>query len=188
MNSLRYNPPRFDLFEFDDEDLRSARQVRRWFVGWNGLANEPAEEVILAWSAPDAGVLVATSERSYDLAEARLSAAHLALAGDALPIPARPDSPGTRHREIERIASTESLWSVGTALAAGSPSADVAMCDGFAVAHGHVDGMTVLVAAAGVLPDQFRVRRVRRWDAYGLDATKSYPVSELNRLAGYSGD
>jgi hypothetical protein len=63
----------------------------------------------------------------------------------------------------------------------GSP-ADVAVCDGFSLAYGHVGSEMVLVAAVGVRPDQFRVRKVRDWGAYDIDATKSYPMSELNWL------
>jgi hypothetical protein len=63
----------------------------------------------------------------------------------------------------------------------------VAVADGFAVAYGRVSGKTVLIAAANVRPDQFRVRAVRDWDAYDVDATKSHSMSELKRLAGHSG-
>jgi hypothetical protein len=183
----RYFPPRFDLFEFDDESFQSG-QPRRWFNGWNGPVDEPAEEVSLAWSAGEAAALVATSGRFPDREWARLSAAHLALGGNALPITDRPGTAQAVQQEIQRIASTEELWSPGPVLEAGSTPAEVAVGDGFAVACGRVSGKTVLIAAVGVRPDQFRVRTVRDWDAYGLDATKSHSMSELKRLAGHSGD
>jgi hypothetical protein len=37
----------------------------------------------------------------------------------------------------------------------------------------------VLVAAVGVRPDQFRVRKVTDWEVYDLDATVTRPLSEL---------
>jgi hypothetical protein len=57
-----YVPPRFDLFEFDDELLGlSPQSSQRRFGHWNGLISEPAREVTLVWSAAGATVLVATS-------------------------------------------------------------------------------------------------------------------------------
>jgi hypothetical protein len=38
----------------------------------------------------------------------------------------------------------------------------------------------VLVAAVGVGTDQLRVRKVRDWDGYDFDATKSHSLRELS--------
>ena len=65
-----YVPPRFDLFEFDDELLGATSGI-----------DEPPEF-------------------------ARLSAAHLALGGTALPVPDRPGSTKAVVREVERISTT----------------------------------------------------------------------------------
>ena len=175
-----YVPPRFDPFEFDDESLGlSPQSRRRWFSGWNGLVREPAEEVILAWSAAGATVLVATSGRDEPPEFARLTAAHLALGGTALPVPDRPGATEAVVREIERISTTEELWAPGPVIAPGGSPSQVAAGDGFCLAYSPVGGELVLVAAVGVRPDQFRVRMVTDWEAYDLDATTSHSLSEL---------
>jgi hypothetical protein len=175
-----YVPPRFDPFEFDDESLGlSPQSSRRRFSGWNGLVREPAEEVILAWSAVGATVLVATSGRDEPPEFARLTAAHLALGGTALPVPDRPSATEAVVREIERIATTEELWAPGPVIAPGGSPSHLAAGNGFSIAYSPVGGEMVLVAAVGVRPDQFRVRKVTDWDAYDLDATTSHSLSEL---------
>jgi hypothetical protein len=177
-----YVPPQFDLLEFDDESLGlSPQPSRRWFSGWNGLVREPAEEVILAWSAGGATVLVATSGRDEAPEFARLSAAHLALGGTALPVPDRPSATNAVVREIERISTTEELWAPAPVIAPGGSPSYVAAGDGFSIAYSLVGREMVLVAAVGVRPDQFRVRKVTGWEAYDLDATVTHPLSELPR-------
>ena len=176
-----YAPPQFELFEFDDESLGLGPQSsRRWFSHWNGLVGEPAEEVTLAWSTADATVLVATSGRDEPAEFARLSAAHLALGGTALPVPGRPGSTKDIVAEIERISATEELWAPGPVIAPGGPPSHVAAGDGFSLAYSAVGSETVLMAAVGVHPGQFSVRKVADWEAYDLDATTSHPLSELN--------
>ncbi|MGH3299681.1 MAG: hypothetical protein ACRDP7_48640 [Trebonia sp.] len=175
-----YVPPRFDLFEFDDESLGlSPRSSQRRFSGWNGLVGQPAEEVILAWSASGATVLVATSGRDEPMEFSRLSAAHLALGGTALPVPDRPGSTEAVVREIERISATEELWTPGPAMAPGGSPSHAAAGNAFSVAYAPVGGEMVLVAAVGVRADQFRVRKVTDWGVYDLDATVTHPLSEL---------
>ena len=175
-----YVPPRFDLFEFDDESPGlSPRPSRRWFSGWNGLVREPAEEVILAWSAEGATVLVATSGRDQPAEFARLTAVHLALGGTALPVPDRPSATAAVMREIERISTTRELWAPGPVIAPGGSPSQVTAADGFSLAYSPVGGEMVLVAAVGVRPDQFRVRKVTDWAAYDVDATTSHSLSEL---------
>ena len=71
----RFVPARFALYEFDDRD-QPAGPVRRWLNHWDGALRQPAEEVTLAWSVDDAVVLVCTSGRNHDDAEARSRAAH----------------------------------------------------------------------------------------------------------------
>jgi hypothetical protein len=179
--TYRYVPPRFELYEFDDESFGPRQHVRREFHSWNGLVNEPAEEVSLAWSLGDAAALVATARRPYDTAWARLSAAHLALSGNTLPIPTRPTFEREVQQEIERIATSVALWSPGPAIVpAGSP-ADLAVCDGFSLAYSQVGSEMVLVAAVNIRTDQFRVRKVRDWSAYDFDATQSHLLSDLSR-------
>jgi hypothetical protein len=174
-----YVPPAFDLFEFDDDPVDPGRQPRRWFSSWNGAVNKPAQDVCLGWSAGQSTVLVATSGRALEANWARLSAAHLALGGIALPIPRRPDSAGATQREIQRIASTEQMWSPGFALVADGSRGVVAACDGFTVAHGYVGSELVVIAAVGLDARQFRVRKVMDWRAYGTDGAKRHPLNEL---------
>lgn len=176
-----YVPPRFELFEFDDRLLSPRPQASsRWFNGWNGPLSEPAEEVTLAWSTTRATVLVATSGRDEPAEFARLSAAHLALGGDVLPLPSRPGSARAVHQEIQRISSDD-RWAVGPALAPGGAPSHVVAGNGFALAYAPVGGAMVLVAAVGVRPGQFTVRKATDWEAYDLDATKSHSLSELNQ-------
>jgi hypothetical protein len=177
-----YAPPRFGLFEFDGESLGLGLQRgRRWFSHWNGLVGEPAEEVTLAWSAAGATVLVATSGRDEPAGFARLSAVHLALGGTSLPVPVRPGSAEAVSAEIRRISATGELWAPGPAMAPGGGPSQVAAGNGFSVAYSDVGGAVVLLAAVGVRPGQFSVRKVTDWDAYDLDATTTHRLSELNR-------
>ena len=178
-----YAPPRFDLFEFDEESAGlSTQSSHRWFSHWNGLIGKPAEEVTLAWSAVGATVLVATSGRDEPTVFARLSAAHLALGGTVLPVPSRPGSTAAVQREIRRYSEAAELWAPGPVMAPGGSPSQVAAGDGFSVAYSRAGSETVLVAAVGIRPDRLRVRQVTDWEAYDLDATASHPLSELNAL------
>jgi hypothetical protein len=175
-----YVPPTFDLFEFDDESLHLGQQGRRQFNDWNGLANQPAQEVTLAWRTDRAVVLVATSDHAdADGAWARLTAVHMALGGDTLPIPARPDSDEATHGEIQRLTSTEEFWRLGPALFDSGSLAHVAVCDGFSVGYGHMGDIMVCIAATGIRPDQFKVRKVRDGTVYDIDPGNPHPLSEL---------
>jgi hypothetical protein len=167
-----YVPPRFDLFEFDEESAGlSTQSSQRWFSHWNGLIGKPAEEVTLAWSAADATVLVATSGRDESAVFARLTAAHLALGGTALPVPSRPGSTAAVQREIRRYSETDELWVSGPVMAPGGLPSQVAAGDGFSLAYSRVGSETVLIAAVGIRPDGLRVRKVADWGDYDLDAT-----------------
>lgn len=177
-----YVPPRFELFEFDERPLSlSPQDSRRWFSGWNGPVGAPAREVTLAWSAGRATVLVATADWDGPAELTRLSAAHLALGGDALPVPSRPVSTGAVMREIERISASDELWAVGPALAPDGPPSQVAAGDGFWLAYAPAGAETVLVAAVGASPGQLSVRKATDWEAYDLDATRAHELGELNR-------
>src|ERR1700761_3548588 len=76
-----YGPPPFGLYELDDAPPGPDQPVRRWLRHWNGPVGQPAEEVILGWTAGDAAVLVATSGRpgDEDTEGGRMSAADLAV-------------------------------------------------------------------------------------------------------------
>jgi hypothetical protein len=177
-----YVPPQFELFEFDDESLGLGPQSgRRWFSHWNGLIGKPADEVTLAWSAAGATVLVATSGRDEPAEFARLSAAHLALGGTLLPASVRPGSAEAVNREIKRISATGELWAPGPVLTPGGAPSQVAEGNGFSIAYSDIAGERVLLAAVGVHPDQFSVRKVTGWEAYDLCATTGHTLSELNR-------
>ncbi|MGH3245445.1 MAG: hypothetical protein ACRDOI_04415 [Trebonia sp.] len=162
----QYVPPEFELYEFDGGSLPPDQPERRTFHTWNGAVNESAEEVSLAWWAGPAAAFVSTSGRPDEARWARLSAAHLALAGDNLLIPSRPGTTGEVAQEIRRIASSAELWTPGPALVPGGPPADVAVCDGFCLAYSQLGAEMVLVAAVGVGADQLTVRKVRNWSDY----------------------
>jgi len=66
-------------------------------------------------------------------------------------------------------------------MAPGGAPSQVAAGNGFSIAYSDVDGKTVLLAAVGVHPGQFSVRKVTDWEAYDLDATTGHALSELNR-------
>ena len=169
----RYLPPKFELYEFDGGSRPPDQPERRTFHGWNGLVGEPAEEVSLAWWAGPAAAFVSTSGRPNEARWARLSAIHLAFAGETLRIPSRPGTTEGVAQEIRRIASSAELWAPGPALTQGGPPSDVAACDGFCLAYSQLDAELVVVAAAGVGADQLRVRKVRNWNDYDLNATQA---------------
>jgi hypothetical protein len=173
-------PPAFDLYEFDDgAPSDPPRPTRRWFRNWNGLIGSPAEEVTIGWSAGDATVLVGTRGIVHHEPWARSEAAHLLLSGDDVPLPARPTSPGAGHQELERIESTDELWTAAPALFAGGPAAQAAVLDGYALAYCLLGDGAVFVAAVGVDPGRFRIRKVRDWTTYDHNASTSFPPSDL---------
>lgn len=176
-------PAAFSLYEFDDAGRAGPGGAagRRWFSHWDGLIGAPAEEVSLGWAAGGATVVVCTSGRSYDDADARFRAAHLALGGTELPVARRPESAAATAREMERVRDAEDRWfEVPGVVPGGGPARAVAW-DGFAVGYGRLaGGGIVFIAAVGVGPDRFRVREVRDWGAYNVDARTSFPLSALN--------
>jgi hypothetical protein len=176
-------PATFSLYEFDDTGWTGLGGLapRRWFSGWNGLIGAPAEEVSLGWARDGATVLVATSGRETDNATARFLAAHLALGGSELPVPRPPESAAAIGQEMERIRDAEDQWfEVPNVMPSGPPAQAVAW-DGFVVAFIRLSGGSILLAATGVSPDQLRIREVRDWAAYDVDARESFPLSALNR-------
>lgn len=178
---LTYLPPEFDLYEFDDGSPPPATPARRWFSHWNGPIGAPAQEVTLGWSAGDATVLVGTLGQLKHEPWARLSAAHLALGGEDLPLPGRPASATATQRELQRIMSSDELWSEGPALVAGGPVSQAAVLAGYAVGYCRVSEGAAFVAAVGIAPGEFRLRNVRDWTAYDHDATRRFPLSDLRR-------
>ena len=181
-----YVPPRFDLFEFDEESPGLSAVSQRWFSHWNGLIGKPAEEVNLAWSTAGATVLVATSVWDEPTVFARLAAAHLALGGTVLPVPSRPGSTAVSDGD-PGYSETEELWVPGPVMAPGGSPSQMAAGDGFSLAYSRAGSETVLVAAVGIRSDRLRVRKVTGWEAYDLDATTSHPLSELNALLATHG-
>jgi hypothetical protein len=182
MPPMMYVPPLFELYECDDggQSVASA-PVRRWFSDWNGLIGAPAEEVTLGWSAGDATVLVGTRGEVHYEPWARHEAALLLLSGDEIVLPSRPTSPGAVHRELQRIMSTDKLWSAIPALFAGGPAAQAAVLDGYALAYCLLGKGAVFVAAIGVDPGKVRIRKVADWTTYDHDASTSFPLSDLMR-------
>jgi hypothetical protein len=136
--------------------------------------------VSLGWSAGGATVVVATSGDSHEDADARFRAAHLALGGNELPVPRRPESPAAIAWEMDRIRDAQDSWFEVPDVLPGGVPAQAVVCDGFAVGYGALNGGIIFIAGVGVGPDRFRFREVRDWGAYDIDATKSHTLSELN--------
>jgi hypothetical protein len=179
----RFVPALFDLYEFEDRTGAASQGTthRRWFSHFDGLIGAPAEEVILGWSNGDMTVLVCTSGRFYDEAEARFRAAHVALGGDALPLRHRPESPQATFREIHRIESADDLWFEAPGLLTDGPPAQAALADGFSIGYKRLDDGMIFTAATGVDPHQLKVRKVQDWQPYDLDARTSFPLTALDR-------
>ncbi|MFI1093757.1 hypothetical protein [Streptomyces sp. NPDC020917] len=175
-----YVPATFDLYEFDDGSVATGQSTppKRWFVHWDGLIGAPAEEVILGWSAGDAVAMVCTSGGDYDRAGARFRAAHLALGGDALPIPGRPQGILATNQAMEEL-TTSGLWTGSGDVPDHEVTAETAAADGFAIGHQRVGGCSVFIAAVNVEPARFAVRTVRDWSAYDVDARTSFPRGAL---------
>jgi hypothetical protein len=178
-----YVPPGFGLYEFDDAPLRPGQPARRWFRHFNGPVGQPAEEVILGWTAGDAAVLVATSGRpgDEDTEWGRMSAAHLALGGTFLSASARRATSREVGQEMMRIAQSPGLWSPGPVIVPAGAPADLAVLDGYVIARSPAGGQHVFIAAVGMMPGQLLVRAVRDWAVYDLDATCGHSLSELNQ-------
>ena len=183
MTEYYYVPPGFELYEFDDASLRPGQPARRRFRHFNGPVGQPAEEVVLGWSAGDAAVLVATSGRpgDEDPEWSRMGAAHLALGGTFLRASARPATTRGVGQEMRRIAESAELWSPGPAIVPGGPPSDLAVLDGYILARSAAGGQQVLIAAVGLAPGQLQVRQVGDWAAYDLDATRTQSLNELNQ-------
>jgi hypothetical protein len=179
-DAVWFIPAEFGLYEFDD---RGDTAGRRCFVGWNGLLGTPAEEVMLGWWDSGAAVTVCTTGREPgDTAEARERAAHLALGGDALPIPERPATVDDVMRTIQEIGSDGELWREGF-----GEGGQVAVTGGFALGYQRLGDVFVFVAAVGVDPSRFAVRPVADWPAYDLDARTELTLGTLKRQRRPSG-
>jgi hypothetical protein len=167
-----YLPASFSLYEFDDTGWAgpAGPAGQRRFSHWDGPVGQPAEEVTLSWAADQATVLVCTSGRTYDDEYARYRAAHLALGGTTLPIPNRPDTAADIARELERFRDAPESWREAPAGLPGGSPLHTAVSAGFAVGYSLLASGAVFIAAVGVEPDQFRLREVRDWDAYDVDA------------------
>jgi hypothetical protein len=182
---LVYVPPEFDLYEFDDECPSMATRARRWFSHWNGPIGAPAQEVRLGWSAGDATVLVGTQGQLQHEPWARLSAAHLALGGDDLPLARRPPSATATQRELQRIMSSDELWSEAPALIAGGRACQPGSCTswlhhclvpswrGRGVRRGCRHRSWQLQAAEGARLDSVRSRRHPAVSAQRLEKVRS---------------
>ncbi len=172
----RFVPARFALYEFDDRD-QQAGPVRRWLNHWDGAVGQPAEEVALAWSVDDAVVLVCTSGRDYDDAEARSRAAHLALGGNTLPVANQSVDVADTVREMECLSSTHQAWSQPKA--ALDLRFTTTATPEFLTGYLLLDYGAVFFAAAPAR--QPRIRPVDNWTRYDVDATVEFPLSALHR-------
>jgi hypothetical protein len=183
MTDYHYVPPEFELYEFDDTLLGPSSPARRWCRHWNGPVGQPADEVILGWTAGSAAVLVATSGRpgDEDTEWSRMGAAHLALGGTFLSASARPATTREVGQEMRRIAGSPGLWSPGPVIVPGEAPADLADLNGYVLARSEAGNQQLLIAAVGVEPGRLRARRVGDWTVYDLDATRGHSLSDLSQ-------
>lgn len=166
----RYIPPSFPLYEFapdlspDGGGGARSGTGRRRMAHWDGAIGKPAEAVVLEWTNDSASVLVCTTDQLFDPTYARFRAAHLALGGTFLPAASRPAGPSRIARAMERLRDDDAAWSPITIPVPGLPrdavTAEAAECDGYALAYTLFDDGAVFVAAVGVLPERFRLRRI----------------------------
>lgn len=174
-------PAGFDLYEFDDGDVTAARSAspRRWFVHWDGLIGAPAEEVMLGWSAGDSVAIVCTSGQRYDRADARFRAAHVALGGEVLPIPGRPQGPMATNQTMDGFRNSD-LWT-GTGDASNPEVvAETAAAEGYSIGYQRLGEGIVFIATVNVESAQFRIREVQDWSPYDVDPRTSFPLSALD--------
>lgn len=174
-------PPEFDLYEFDEGNVTTGRDStpRRWFIHWDGLIDAPAEEVMLGWAAGDSIAIVCTSGRRYDRSEARLRAAHVALGGDVLTIPGRPQGPLATGRAMNEFRNSQ-LWT-GTADTPNTEdAAEAASPEGYSIGYQRLRDGIVFIAAVNVETTQFRIRKVQDWSPYDIDPRASFPLSALD--------
>lgn len=157
----RYVPPSFPLYEFAPQDPAEDAAARRWPSHWDGQVGAPAADVVLAWESGPASALVRTTERVFEAAYARFLAAHLALGGTFLPAAMRPIGPALIAREMERLRDDDGLWSPLPGLVPGATRSEAGTGDGYSMAYTLFDGGAVFVAALGVAPERFRVRRAQ---------------------------
>lgn len=177
-------PPVFQLCEFDDGPPPSAAPARRWLSNWMATEGTPADEVVLGWS-PGTGtvVTVGTSERAQDRELLRTVCAVQALGGGDLPVPAMPElAGGGVHREIDRIVAAADLWRPLPPLLPGAPEGEACELEGYAIGYCRLaDGPAVTVASVGVPVSGFKVRLVRDWQAYNVNASERHTLEELAR-------
>jgi hypothetical protein len=177
-----YDPPAFQLYEFDDGSPSAIQPARRWLSNWMALDGNPADEVVLAWS-PGAGtvVTVGTSDRSHQRELLRHVCAVQALGGGDLPIPAKLEPPAAVHQEIDRIVAADDLWRPLSPMLSGASEGEACELGGYALGYCYIDhGPALTVAAAGVPVASFKVRTVRDWGHYNIDASKRHPLAELD--------
>jgi hypothetical protein len=176
-------PPVFALYEFDDELSPSVTPARRWLSNWMALAGAPADEVVLAWS-PDAGtvVTVGTSDRLHERELLRHACAVQALGGGDLPVPTMPETAGAIHQEIDRIGAATDLWRPLPPILPGALDGEACELEGYAIGYCYLaDGPAVTVAAVGVSANQFKIRPVRDWRSYDINASERHTLEELSR-------
>lgn len=175
-------PPAFELFEFDDGSPSSGQPARRWLSNWMALDRHPADEVVLAWS-PNAQIVVTvgTSDRSHQSELLRHVSAVQALGGGDLPVPARPEPAAAVHHEIDRIVTADNLWRPLPPMFPGAPVGEACELGGYAIGYCYLDqGLAVTVTAVGIPVVEFRVRPVRDWEHYNIDASKNHTLEELD--------
>jgi hypothetical protein len=115
----------------------------------------------------------------YDSSTARHRAARLALGGNALALPDRPESPAAIHAEIARLGDTPELWSPpAQPFLPGAADAAVLQSPNLVLAYSIAANSALFIASVAVPATRLTVRQVADWSPYGVDATREF-VPEL---------
>lgn len=182
----RYVPPDFVPFELAHEPTE--RETTRWFCDVQGLLDQPADEIVLGWSGgtesgAEAVVLCATSTVAAYTAEGerRGRAMQLLWAGSDLIVHDRPATPEEYSDAVDAVVTDAGRWvPLPTDVDGNVTISEVTTADGGWAADVVLgDGTVLLVAGAGAAPSELALRRVDSWDSYGIDLSRSRPMSEF---------
>lgn len=182
-------PARIPLFEFDDAaPVRGQRLTgARTIPSWQGPANEPAEEVCLAWIGPNQQQIVVSTAsllRHLTPYDRRHNAAFVLLGGSQLQLLRSPKSPAETHARIEEVSRREGAWLQRNVQVDAHPvAAYTAELDEALIGYLEVDRRIACFAALALPPAMIRLRTLTSEGtaSYPFDPTTSFHVDGLNR-------
>lgn len=162
-----YHAPGFAPVHFDDSAAGQAST--RWLSGWQGPADQPAEQVTLGWALDEtAAIVVATSSvaRFPLKADRREDAVLQALGGQVGPVPL---SARQRHQAMERARTVPDFEPVELTADNTVCTGAVSAVHGILVGHARVGTRVVTFAALGLSAGQIRLRTLDTAAGYAID-------------------